>query len=578
MSKILRVNMQTKTVTSEDLHEKYEKLGGRALVGRIILDEVAPACHPLGAQNKLVIAPGLLSGTIAPSSGRLSVGAKSPLTQGIKESNSGGPVAGFLAKLGIRALIIEDKPSEDEFYILCIGSKGAEILKAPEELIGLGCYDTVTYVHRNYALSDKSAVMSIGPAGEMRAAAACISLTNMEGMSSRQCGRGGMGAVMGAKRIKAIIIDPCGMKMQSYNDPIAFRKVAQEMCEQLVTSTVGLNQNGTAQLVTPINNVGALPVRNFSIGSWDKYEKITGQEIHRLSEQRGGRWGHACQPGCCIRCSNIYVDKEGRYVTGSLEYETVALFGANCLIDDLDAIAEIDYICDDLGVDTIDTAIACGILMESGELEWGDKDGVKKLLLEIGKKSVMGRLIASGTNIVGRVMGQWRTPQSKGQSIAAYDPRGCKGTGVTYWTSTMGGDHTSGNALPGRGISNPQAVERQACLSRNLQIYCAYMLDSTGICLFTGPTAKRADMVAGLLNYKYGWNFSAEDIYQRGVEVLKTELAFNRAAGIPDIDITEFFTVEALSPHQQCFDIDSSEMSKVYDFTYEFPEEQWAIF
>lgn len=580
MDIIYRINMTDKSVKKEKRPESYRLLGGRALISKIMTDEVDPSCHPLGPNNKLILAPGLLAGTTAPSSGRLSVGAKSPLTFGIKESNAGGPISQSLAKMGIQAVIIEGRPlvEEEQFFVLRITPYGVEIIPAPEEIVGKGCYFTGKHCKEKYTYTQTGGVMTIGQAGEMRAAAACISITNMEGETSRQAGRGGMGAVMGSKKIKAIVVDNMNKNSITYDNPEVFRKTAYELGQQVMVAGAGTTANGTAGLVTPINNVGALPVKNFGSGNWDKAPHITGQQIHRLAEERGGRWGHSCHPGCCIRCSNIVVDKNGKYVTGSLEFETVALFGSNCLVDDLDSIARCDFKCDDYGVDTIDTAVACGVAMEAGIIGWGDKEGMENLLDEIGEKSIMGRVLASGANILGRVYGQWRVSQTKGQATAAYDPRGCKGTGVSYATSTMGGDHTVGNALPGRGVGDPKNIEQQAALSRNLQIYSAYLMDSTGFCLFVGPTHNKAAVGAALINARYGSKLNASDIARLGTEVLKREVSFNRAAGVPDVDFPEFERIEPLEPHGHVFDVPMEDIKKVHDFEYIFPEEKQAIF
>jgi len=268
------------------------------------------------------------------------------------------------------------------------------------------------------------------------------------------------------------------------------------------------------------------------------------------------------------------VDKDGNYVTGSLEFETVALFGPNCDISDLDCIARCDYKCDDYGVDSIEASIVAGIAMEAGLLQWGDCAGLEAFLDEIGKKTVLGRVIACGAATFGKVFGQWRVSQCKGQATAAYDPRGCKGTGVTYATSTMGGDHTFGNALPGRGGIDTHSTEKQAGFVRNLQAHSAYMMDSTGFCLFVGPSFTKLGPTAELLNAKYGTNFTEEQIYNAGIEVIKQEIRFNRAAGVPDIDIPEFERIEPLPPFNTVFDVPMEDIKRVHDFDYEFPAEK----
>jgi aldehyde:ferredoxin oxidoreductase len=578
MEKIYRVNMTTQTVTEESVPEKYRFMGGRGLIGQIMTEEVDPTCNPIGPSNKLIIAPGFFNGTTAPSGGRLSFGSKSPLTNGIKESNAGGNTGHMLGKMGIKAVIIEGMPEvgEDEFFILRITPDGIEIFPAPSELIGKGCYFTGRYCKEHYAYTHTATAISIGPAGEMRCAAACLSLTNMEGDSSRQAGRGGLGCIMGSKKIKAIVVDNQRQNTITYSDQEKFREVSKKLGKSLIVACKGLTHFGTANLVTPINNVGGLPVHNFSYGATDQFKKLAGQEIHRLADERGGQWGHSCHPGCCIRCSNVVCDPNGKYITGSLEFETVALFGSNCDIYNLDTIARADYKCDDYGVDSIDTSVAAGVAMEAGLIKWGDEQGLLDFLDEIGKKTPLGRIIASGATIFGRVFGQWRVSATKGQATAAYDPRACKGTGATYATSTHGGDHTIGNALPGRGALDTHKADKQCGLSRNLQVFST-MIDSSGFCLFVGPSVTKMPFIAELLNAKYGTSFTPEDLYSMGMEILRKEIAFNRAAGVPDIDIAEFQKIQPLAPSNEVFDIPMEDLKKIHNLEYTFAPEESAI-
>lgn len=578
MEKIYRVNMTTQKVTREPVPEKYAIMGGRGLIGEIMTEEVDPTCHPIGPSNKLIIAPGFFNGTLAPSSGRISFGTKSPLTNGIKESNAGGNTGNMLGKMGIKAVIIEGMPdvAEEEFFVLRITPDGIEILPSPSELFGKGCYFTGNYCKEKYGYTQTAAVISIGQAGEMRSPAACLSLTNMEGDSSRQAGRGGLGAVMGSKKIKAIVVDNRRQNTITYHDQEKFNEVSKELGKALEIGGKGLTLYGTANLVTPINNVGGLPVNNFSYGATDDYTKINGQEVHRLANERGGQWGHSCNPGCTIRCSNVFCDKDGNYVTGSLEFETIALFGSNCDIYNLDTIAQADYKCDDYGVDSIDISVAAGVAMEAGLIEWGDEQGLLDFLDEMGKKTPLGRVIASGATIFGRVFGQWRVSATKGQATAAYDPRACKGTGVTYATSTHGGDHTIGNALPGRGNVDTHKIDKQCGLSRNLQVFST-MIDSSGFCLFVGPSVTKMPYIVELANARFGTNLTYEELYSNGMEILRKEIAFNRAAGVPDIDIAEFQKIEPLGPSNEVFDVPTEELEKVHDLEYTFTEEESAI-
>ncbi|MCP3908869.1 MAG: aldehyde ferredoxin oxidoreductase, partial [Oceanicoccus sp.] len=203
----------------------YEGLGGRAMTSGIISKEVPPLCHPLGADNKLVIAPGMLSGSAASMSGRLSVGCKSPLTGGIKESNSGGQGAQVLARLGYAAIVLEGKPLDDTLYKVIINQSGVNI-EADNSLKMLGNYDLVDKIKASYG--EKFTTLSIGPAGEMKLSAATLAITDMEQRPTRHAGRGGVGAVMGSKGIKAIVLDDTGCKMRKPKDPDKFKAANKE--------------------------------------------------------------------------------------------------------------------------------------------------------------------------------------------------------------------------------------------------------------------------------------------------------------------------------------------------------------
>ena len=207
MAVIYRVNMSDLSVRAEEPSEAYRDLGGRALTSTLVADEVPPSCHPLSAENKLVLAPGILTGTGAPCSGRISAGAKSPLTGAIKEANSGGQGPAALATLGIKALVLEGKPSGGKLYRLVVTTDGVRIDPA-DDLAGLGNYDTVARQFDEF--NNKAACLSIGQAGEMMASSASIAVTDVECRPTRHCGRGGLGAVMGSKGVKVIVVDPTG--------------------------------------------------------------------------------------------------------------------------------------------------------------------------------------------------------------------------------------------------------------------------------------------------------------------------------------------------------------------------------
>ncbi|MHB8983973.1 MAG: aldehyde ferredoxin oxidoreductase N-terminal domain-containing protein [Carboxydocellales bacterium] len=256
MQKILRVNMTTLQISQAEAPAQYNFLGGRGLTSRMLLDEVNPKCEALGTDNKVILAPGLLSGTAVPCSGRLSVGAKSPLTSTIKESNVGGTAAQALSSLGIKALVIEGQSSGKENYLLRLDGEGAALVPVPE-LAGMGNYRLVETLFAQYGPS--YSIISIGPAGEQQLPVASVAVTNVEGKPSRHAGRGGMGAVLGSKGIKAILVSSKGGFRKQPVQAEQFREAAQGFGKSLVASKQALTNYGTAVLVNLINNVGGLP-------------------------------------------------------------------------------------------------------------------------------------------------------------------------------------------------------------------------------------------------------------------------------------------------------------------------------
>lgn len=319
--KILRVNLSELKVIVEPVPPAYSTLGGRALTSRIVSDEVKANCEPLGGLNKVVLAPGLLTGTTAPCSGRLSVGAKSPLTGTIKESNVGGTAAWSLARSRIKAVVVEGQAAEG-WYLLKIGPNSAELIRA-DELAGKDNYAVVGELHQKYGT--KSTVVSIGLAGERLYANSTVAVTDGDGNPSRHAGRGGLGAVLGSKRVKAIVIEPS--QGPAFKPSEAFTRGARQLTEVLTADPVAggaLAAYGTAILVNMVNQLGGLPTRNFSDGQFEGAEKICGEKLAEIIGSRGGKSGHPCHPGCVIRCSNIYLDQEGNYLTSGLEYETIA--------------------------------------------------------------------------------------------------------------------------------------------------------------------------------------------------------------------------------------------------------------
>jgi aldehyde:ferredoxin oxidoreductase len=573
--KFIRVDMTAKEVKVEDVPQKYAGLGGRGLTSMIVADEVKPTCHPLGKNNKIVFAPGLLSGTTAPNSGRISVGAKSPLTGTIKESNAGGSLAQKLARLGIKAIVIEGMPKDDKFYVINVNTGGVTIDDAPAEIIGKGNYEAIKILNAKYG--DKAGIAIAGPAGEMRLAAANISIKDPEG-NIRSAGRGGLGAVLISKKVKAVIVDDTGTPVVPVADPGAFRAAARRFGKALLDHPVtgqGLPAYGTDILVNILNEAGGLPTQNFRTGRNEWANDIGGETMAATIIERGGKPTHACHTGCIIRCSQQYYDKAGKYLTSGFEYETIWGLGANALIKDLDEIAYIDRAMDDVGIDSIETAVTIALAMDAGVIPWGDGKAALDLVGQIGKGTTLGRLIGSGAAVTGKVFGMTRVPVVKNQAIPAYDPRSVKGVGLTFATSPMGADHTAGyavtaNILKVGGFVDPLKKEGQVELSRNLQIATA-AVDSTGMCLFIAfaildiPDGFNA--LVDMINAQYGLSLTADDVTALGKTILKAERGFNEKAGFTKAHdrLPEFFE-EKLPPHNTTWDFTDEEIDEVFNF------------
>lgn len=578
MDTILRVDMGAEGGPrfSQTEPGDYAGLGGRALTSTIISKEVNPLCHPLGEENKLIIAPGMLSGTAAAISGRLSVGCKSPLTGGIKESNAGGQVAQVLARLGYAAIIIEGRPKGDDLYKMIINGDGVTI-EVDNSLKMLPNYDLVEKMKEKYG--DKITCLSIGPAGEMKMCAASIASTDIELRPTRHAGRGGVGAVMGSKRLKVIILDDSGMKMRQPKNPEKFKEANKIFTKGLQTHPVtgeGLPAFGTNVLTNIINESGGFPTNNFKEGQFKDAAKISGEAEAELETKRGGLATHGCHRGCVIKCSGIFNDKDGNFLTKQPEYETVWAHGANCGINDLDTIAMLDFLDDNYGLDTIEMGATIGVAMEAGLLEFGDKEGAINLLREVGKGTHLGRIIGNGAAFTGKAFGVERVPVVKGQALPAYDPRAINGIGVTYATSPMGADHTAGyaiatNILKVGGFVDPLKPDGQVELSRNLQIATA-AIDSTGMCLFIAfaimDQPETFQALIDMLNAFYGLQLTADDVTELGKKVLTMERNFNTAAGFTKEKdrLPRFFYREKLPPHNVTFSVKDSELDQVFNW------------
>ena len=573
--KILRVDMESGTIHNEDTEPAFTGMGGRGLTSFYINKEVHPMCDPLGPENKLIFAPGYLSGSSLVNSSRLSVGAKSPLTGGIKESNVGGTFAADLGHIGISAIIIEGKPKKGHFFILKIDQTGNAVLMDATAFWGKRTYELVAVL--NDAHGDNTSMVCIGPAGELQLAAASIQATDRDGRPCRAAGRGGLGAVMGAKGLKAIVVEKNAKNAEPVHDIKTFKDSAKIFAKAILADefTEQLAELGSAVLVEPINAAGAFPTRNAREGQFEDVEKLSGETMARIIERRGGIKNHKGCAQCIINCSNEYVDEQGKYVTSSLEYETIWSMGGMLGNSNLDSIAQLDFLCDDIGLDTISTGVAIAVAMDAGYREFGDAGAAIEMLEEVAKGTEFGKLIGHGPEQVGKHFNHDRVPVVKGQSISAYDPRVLNGMAVTYATSPMGADHTAGWVVDANledfgGTLDRFSSEGQVEASRDAQIHMA-LVDTVGICDFAQSGFGASDGVGNvckMVSAKSGKPFSEEDWNRIGKKIIQIEVEFNRKAGLTKEHdrLPKMFYEEPLPPHNKVVVISDQEMDTTFNF------------
>ena len=448
MEWIIRVNTKTGKINKERASEEEMRWGGRLLISKFLLREVPPTCDPLGRHNKFILAPGLLGDTTVTTTGKFSIGGKSPLTRGVKESDVGGEAGKKIARLGIKAVVLEDLPEKLTTKVLILARDKAELFEFPE-LKHKYVSETISLLRERFG--NQAGIICIGPAGEMKMTGAGVAVSGPQDIQVRYAGRGGLGAVMGSKGIKAIIVDDTGAPTPPVFDEALLRDAARNLAQGIMSDpkTENRHQFGTPAVLMLCNEIGILPTRNFSAGQFEKAADLAGERIADVIAERGGegRSGTPCVRGCVIACSNVFPDRAGKKVVASIQYENIALLGPNCGIGNLDDIAELNHLCNEVGVCAIETGASIGVAMEAGVISFGDAEGAKDLIRQIGDGTYLGRILGNGVVITGRVLGIRRVPAIKGQAIPAYDPRSLKGNGVTYVTSPMGADHTAGNAL-----------------------------------------------------------------------------------------------------------------------------------
>jgi len=568
MEWIVRVNTKTGKILKEKASQEEMRWGGRLLISKFLLREVPPTCDPLGRYNKLIVAPGLLGDSSVTTTGKFSVGGKSPLTRGVKESDVGGEAGRKIAALGIKALVLEELPDAPATTVLKVALDRIELIEIPE-LKGRLVSETIRLLRERFG--KEAGIICIGPAGEMKMGGAGVAVSGPQDIQVRYAARGGLGAVMGSKGVKAIVVDDTGAPSAPVFDEALLREAGKALVQGIIADpkTENRHKYGTPAVLALCNEIGILPTRNFSAGQFEKAGEICGDKVAEMITERGGegRSGTPCVRGCVISCSNVFPDATGKKTVASIQYENIALLGSNCGIGNLDNIAELDDLCNQVGVDAIETGAAIGVAMEAGVIAFGDAEGAKDLVRQIGRGTWLGRILGNGVVVTGKVLGARRVPAIKGQAIAAYDPRALKGNGVTYVTSPMGADHTAGNALETAKTVNPLGIENQVEVSRRLQIRAA-ILDTMGLCLFTRPPFTRnPDLFLPLLKGRYGWDLAYADVQKMGLDVLETEREFNRRSGAGEEfnDMPEFMREEPLPPMNSVYDVPMEEMQRIWE-------------
>lgn len=542
------IDLQTQAVSTTELNGEEIVRAGRWLIANTLLARGTANADPLSADNPLIISAGPFAGSNFSNANRVSIGCRSPLTGGIKEANGGGTLAFAMGQQEIATITLNN--ASDQWVIVHFGLDGEISFDSAEAFMGMGTFETAEKLHEKYG--KKVSLAICGPVGEYQGLLAGISISDADLRPSRLAARGGVGAVMGMKKVKAVVIDL--NRMPPFHDRKKVMGAVKEYRKALEAEPAvkAFQDLGTAMVADLTNHTGGLPVRNFSVGRAVDTDKETfrlgGDALRQESLARGGETTHACMPGCVIKCSNIWVDKDGQEMVSPMEYETIGLMGTNCGLTDPDELARINYIANDLGIDTIETGGLIGILMEAGKGDFGDVQFIVSVLEEIRQGTETGKLYAQGTARVGEHLGVERIPVIKGQTISAYDPRVIEVTAITMMVTAQGADHTAGN-IPAYECFD-KTEEHLVDASMDIQILSA-AADSLGLCIFgRSVNNTRQDFVINAINDAHGVALDSNFYYNLGRETLQLEERFNREAGFTEADdeLPAFFRHEALPP------------------------------
>jgi len=544
IGKILRVDLTERRISTEKLDAEIAKkfIGGKGLGAKILYDSLKLGTDPLSPENILIFASGPLTATLAPTSARWAVVTKSPLTNIFLDCQVGGYFGAAMKLAGFDCIIMEGKA--DSPVYLWVHDGNAEILNAGD-LWGKGCFETENTLKKR--LGESAHVASIGPAGENLVRYACISVDKY-----RQAGRGGAGAVMGSKNLKAVAVRSASYKIE-YADPEGFREAAKKALKVIrENSFIPLRRKyGTPIWVAPVNKAALLPTRNFRTGVFEKAENISGETMRDKIVVKDG----TCY-NCIIQCWKYTHVESGKYKVDELagpEYESIALLGSDCGVGSIEAVAHASMLCDDLGLDTISTGNSIAFAMECYErglltaedtdgleLKFGNADAEIEMVKKIAYRKGLGNLLAEGVRRASKKIGDGSerfAMHVKGLEIPGYDPRGAFGMALAYATSDRGACHQRAWTVRAEieGKLEPRfSTKGRARFVKETQDERA-MCFSLVLCDFAPLEVKH---FVELLNKATGFNFTVEDYLKTGERIWNLTRLFNVREGITRKDDT----------------------------------------
>jgi aldehyde:ferredoxin oxidoreductase len=462
-------------------------------------------------------------------------------------------------KLGYRCIVVKGQPKDaNRRYAIDVTADSVKVIPADIHK-GKWNYTLIEDLAKTYP--PKASFISIGPAGEMKLAGASVACTDHDKARrpARHAGRGGLGAVMGSKGLKYISVDATKRPVRKPENAKEFNALAKKYTKyfQEGPGQQPFPKWGTSAIVTEANNIYTFPYRNRTEGRSPDVENLDGMRIVESFETRGGGM-HNCMTGCIVRCSNIVHDKDGNYKTSALEFETLTLLGSNCGIGSWEDVADLDRLCDEIGLDTIETGAAIAIYMDSGAMQFGNAEGAKALLKEIAEGTELGRALGNGAVAIGRRQKHKRVGVVKGQALPAWDPRPLKAAGVTYCTSAMGADHTAGLVVdPG------QPIEEIARASQEAQIVNT-AIDSSGFCQFLMTSIEE---IAEFYSHFFGETITREQVADLAWQCMQEEWAFNKRAGFgpEDDEMPATMKEDPIGPQKVVWDVPQDVVNAAYE-------------